>query len=97
MYRELPIGQACSPCNKGLGSIDLSTLSWEDYLLIGVVGMFGIGLVFPSVFEASKPKRKRKRKAVSGKAGFLSGTVTAVLLLGGGYVAYRYLTPDATE
>ncbi len=80
---------------NGLGSIDLSTLTWEDYLLIGIVGMFAVGVVFPSVYEPRQPRRKKRRKPVSATAGFLGGLVTPVILLGGGYLAYRYLAGNS--
>lgn len=75
---------------NGLGSIDLSTLSWEDYLLVGVVGTFLIGAIFPSIFEPSKPRVKRRRKPVSATTGFIGGMVVPILVLGGGYLAYQY-------
>lgn len=84
----------CSSCQprRGLGSIDLSTLTWEDYLLFGIVGMFVVGMVKPGVFQPST----RKRKSVSAKTGFAGGLVTALVVAGGGYLAYQYLVSQQT-
>lgn len=60
MYRDIPIGQACAPCSKGLGSIDLSTLSWEDYLIFGGIAAFLLMEMMP------KPKRRRKKSSGGG-------------------------------
>lgn len=81
----------------GLGSIDLSTLSWEDYFLVGIIGTMVLGIIQPSIFEPSKPKRKAKRKPVSAKAGFAGGLVSALLLAGGGYLAYSYFTSTQNQ
>ena len=77
-----------APQISGMGSIDLSTASWEDYLLIGVVGMFAIGTLFPSVFEPSKPRPRRRRKPVSAGTGFVGGIATVALLAGLGYYVW---------
>lgn len=76
---------------KGLGAIDVTQFGWEDWLLIGIIGMFVIGEMFPKVYEPRAPKPKRRRKPVSGSAGFAGGLVTAAILAGGGYLAYQYL------
>lgn len=77
----------CAAAPKGMGSIDLSTLSWEDYLLMGIVGMGLYAVVSPdSGLFNSAPKRKRRRKSSGGAA---LGTFFAVALVGGlGYLIY---------
>jgi len=61
-------GLGCADCGgtcpmatpKGMGSIDLSTLSWEDYLLMGIGGA-----IFVSLWSDSKPKKRRRARAKS--------------------------------
>ncbi len=71
--------------SQGMGSIDLSTLEWQDYALIvfGLVGLYYLT-------EGAKKVGKKKR---SGKEGFAGGLVTAAAVAGGGYLAYKYLNP----
>lgn len=87
------MGCACCETPKGLGSIDLSTLSWEDYFLIGIVGTLVIGVVQPSIFEPSRPRR-RKKKSSGGSPGFGAGIISTALLFAGGYLAYSYFTQN---
>lgn len=89
------VGLGCTDCGgtcKGMGSIDLSTMSWEDYLLLGIVGMFAIGTVFPSVFDPPKKRKRRRKKSSSVGAGFVGGLITPLILAGGGYLAYQYFS-----
>ena len=78
-------GCACG-CDKalGLGSFDLSTWTWEDWLLVGIGGMALYAMVNPgsSLFNW-KPSRSHKQ-------GFIGGLITPLILLGGGYLAYQY-------
>ena len=95
---EKVMGLGCSGCKcKGMGSIDLSTLSWEDWFLVGIGGAMFATLLFPSITEPSKPKRRSKKKKSSGGGlGFGSGAVSALILLGGGYLAYQYFVSQGT-
>lgn len=69
-------------CN-GLSGIDLSTWTWEDYLLIGAGAA---GLYY--FFAGDEPKRKRKPMKAS--TGFAGGLGTALVLGVGAYFAYQY-------
>lgn len=82
------MGLGCADCGgeccKGMGSIDLSNLSWEDYLLIG--GGFAL---FVSLWADSGPKRRRKKSASSsGVAGWVWP-----LLAVGGLASVYFLNP----
>lgn len=88
-------GLGCAgKCGKGgLGSIDLSTMTWEDYLLVGIVGAFIWNLAAPdsAAFTPSK-KRSRRSKKSSGIGSTISAAAVVLLLAGGGYLAYQYFT-----
>jgi hypothetical protein len=71
-----------------MGSIDLSTLTWEDYLLIGIAGMSIFYLASPDS-KAFKPSKKRRKKKSGGSGIF--GTLTAsAVVLGLAYFGYQY-------
>lgn len=86
-------GLGCAECGgvceapKGMGGIDLSTLGWEDYLLMGIVGMGLYAVVSPdSSLFSPKPKRRKRKKS---GGGFAFGTVLTLALVGGvGYLIY---------
>lgn len=94
MYVPLQqVGAVAVP--QGMGSIDLSTLTWEDYLLLGVGLMTVYAIASPdsALFTWSPKKRKRKKGGSSG----LMGGLSTVLLVGGlGYAAYLYYTGTTT-
>ncbi len=91
------MGLGCACCDaKGMGSIDFSTFSWEDWFIVGIVGTMVLGIVQPSIFVPSKPKTKRKRKPVSAGTGFAGGIISTALLLGGGYLAYQYFSAQGS-
>jgi hypothetical protein len=78
------LGCSCGGnCPMGMGSFDLSTLSYTDYLAIGA-GLVGAYFLF-----TSKPiGRRRRRKGGDPVSSF--GMVVG--LLAAGYVGYQYLT-----
>ena len=84
---------------RGMGAIDFSTFSTEDWILIGVMGMGLIAFANPgaSIFQPSKKRRRRggKRKS-GGLLGFGGGAVTALILAGGGYLAYQLATSGSS-
>lgn len=75
---------------NGLGSIDLSTLSWEDYLLIGGGGALFFSLMFPDsgILNASAPKRKRRRKKSSGNMASFGVVLTLAAVGVAGYYVW---------
>lgn len=86
------MGLGCAECvgtcgNRGMGSIDLSSLSWEDYLLVGILG----ALVFMPAGGGSKRRGKKS-------PGFAATdwALTAVAVGGFGYLAYRYFFAGPT-
>lgn len=89
---------AAGPCAKGMGTIDLSTFSWEDWLLIGVLGMLFYSTLVPdsSLFNPANPAKKRRKKKSSG--GFALGSALGLIVVaGGGYLAYNYLTSQGAS
>ncbi len=94
--KVMGLGCACNGKCKGMGSIDFSTFSWEDWFIVGIVGTMVLGLVQPSIFEPSKRKAKRKSKPVSAGTGFAGGIISTALLLGGGYLAYQYFSSQGS-
>jgi hypothetical protein len=95
MYRVSGLG--CVECGgvcpqaKGLGSIDLSTLSWEDYLIAGIALMSVYAVAAPdSRLFNPKPKRRKRARKISGGTGFSLGTAFGIVLVGGiAYLAYQ--------
>jgi len=75
---------------NGLGSIDLSTLSWEDYLLLGIGGAMVYSLVFPDsgLLNPSPPKRKRRKKSSSGNMASLGVVLTLAAVGVAGYYVW---------
>lgn len=92
MYAGLGCAECGGTCTapKGMGTIDLSTATWEDWLLVGIVGAVFFTVAFPdSSVVTGKKKRKRPRKRVSAGSGFAFGTVLTLALVGGaGYLIY---------
>lgn len=84
---------------KGMGSIDLSNLTWDNYLLFGIGAMMLYAIISPgaSIFTPSNPKPKKRRKKVSAGAGFAGGAVTVLILAAGGYLAYSYLSSTPAQ
>lgn len=81
--KVMGLGCACNGKCKGMGSIDLSSFTTQDWLLVGL----GAVALFASGVFTDSGKRRRTKKAVTGFGG---GAVTALILLGGGYLAYQY-------
>lgn len=78
----------------GLGSIDLSTLSWEDYLLggIGLMAVFYLANPGHGLFTAPIRKKKSRKSSSGGGLGF----VFPMLLVGGAFLGYLYLSQNST-
>lgn len=71
--------QPLNPC--GLGAIDVSTFTWQDWAAIGGVGL----LVF--TLGSSRPRRRRRSRK---GGGFDLKTIGIVAALGvGGYLLYQ--------
>ena len=97
-------GLGCAGCSKGMGSIDFSTFGWEDWLLVGMAGMFVFSLWSPNsalfssgTSSSTKSKRKgpkgRKVTYVGEGGGLgLGSFVWPMILIGGAYVGYLYFT-----
>lgn len=75
MYQanQLPVPTYVS---GGMGSIDLSTMSWEDYLIIGGVGAFLL-----STMWGSRPKRRKRAKKTASGGGLGLGMPVALIAL----------------
>lgn len=79
---------------SGMGSIDLSALTWEDYLLIGG------GLAFAySMWSDSKPKGRRKKSAGLSAGSSMSPGSIAFLALAAvaGYYVWTAVSPTLTS
>lgn len=88
------LGLGCPDCSgtcggKGLGTIDISTWTGEDWLLVGMLGMGIYAAVSPGagIFNP-KPKRKRKSKG----SGTLGSITAAAVVLGVAYFGFQYVT-----
>lgn len=74
---------------KGLGSIDLSTLSWEDYLIIGGIGAFLISTMWDSRPKWRKRRKRRKSSAAASSGGLGLGIPLGIIaVIGLGTVGY---------
>ena len=81
------MGAVCRNCPKGMGTIDLSTLSWEDYLLVGIGGA-----IFVSLLMEGRPKRSRRKKGTASGGSQLNWAIGLPLVGIAAYVGYLYFT-----
>lgn len=67
------------PCS-GMGAIDLSSLSWEDYLIFGGLAI----LALRGVMAPSRPRRRRKSQGIT-----FAGAFPWLAVIAAGYVGYQ--------
>ena len=95
MYVQAPVFTG-GVGSQGLGSISLDPSTWtlQDYLLVAALGWVAFSIFLPSGAPLTGPRRKRK--PISGKTGFISGLGTMAALGIGGYFAYQYFVNSSS-
>jgi hypothetical protein len=89
------VGMGCAQCgggcgclkSSGMGNIDFSTFTWEDWFIVGILGMSVYYLAKPDSAAFTGKRKKRRKKSSGGST--LNTLVTTGLVLGGAYLAYQ--------